>query len=288
MTEPARLERGLRRILWELRDYLPELVVIGGWVPYLHRQYGGFRRWDAPVLLTVELDVLLEHPLPRAERPSLPDLLHAASFLPAGAAGGNAVWIGEIEAGEKIEFLTPHRGTARGVGLPVPVAGQAGLAAIPLPQLDLLAKHTTAIRVPVGVRDGEPVEVEVQLPTLGAYVLNKACTFAQRRAREGGSEPSKQAKDLLYLCDLMAAGPEVVSRIEHDLAGMVRRETKVRAAVRYAANHVSLLLRDPTSARLHDVAAMMTERDPALSYQAARADAAGNLTDLFEILSDLK
>lgn len=39
---PSRYERALRRILFELRPYRDEIVVIGGWVPYLYRRYGGF------------------------------------------------------------------------------------------------------------------------------------------------------------------------------------------------------------------------------------------------------
>jgi hypothetical protein len=42
MAEIERLERGLRSVLWTLRDYLPDLVLIGGWVPHLHRRYGVF------------------------------------------------------------------------------------------------------------------------------------------------------------------------------------------------------------------------------------------------------
>lgn len=42
MAEIERLERGVRAVLWELRDYLPDLVLIGGWVPHLHRRYGPF------------------------------------------------------------------------------------------------------------------------------------------------------------------------------------------------------------------------------------------------------
>jgi hypothetical protein len=52
MPEIERLERGLRSVLWELRDYLPDLVLIGGWVPHLHRRYGGFPEWRGELSLT--------------------------------------------------------------------------------------------------------------------------------------------------------------------------------------------------------------------------------------------
>ncbi len=45
MAEPATMKPALRRVLWELRDYLPDLILIGGWVPYLYRRYGGLGTW---------------------------------------------------------------------------------------------------------------------------------------------------------------------------------------------------------------------------------------------------
>lgn len=79
MPEADDLEAALTGILWELRPYLPDLVVIGGWVPYLYRAYGGFRRWNGRVTLTREVDVLVERPLPTSGRPTLQELSEARS-----------------------------------------------------------------------------------------------------------------------------------------------------------------------------------------------------------------
>jgi hypothetical protein len=38
------LERAFTRVLWLLREYLPDLVIIGGWVPYLYRRWGSMGR----------------------------------------------------------------------------------------------------------------------------------------------------------------------------------------------------------------------------------------------------
>lgn len=52
MSELHRLERGLRAVLRELRDHLPDLVLIGGWVPHLHRRYGPVPEWRGSLSLT--------------------------------------------------------------------------------------------------------------------------------------------------------------------------------------------------------------------------------------------
>lgn len=36
----SRYEHAFRRIIVELRPYLDEIVIIGGWVPYLYKRYG--------------------------------------------------------------------------------------------------------------------------------------------------------------------------------------------------------------------------------------------------------
>ncbi len=36
---PRRFTKGLFKTLWILRDYLPEIVVGGGWAPFLYYRY---------------------------------------------------------------------------------------------------------------------------------------------------------------------------------------------------------------------------------------------------------
>jgi hypothetical protein len=221
----SRYERAFRRIVFELRPYLDEIVIIGGWVPYLYKRYGGFSLWNANTSLTAEVDVLVDRPLPPGERPSIPELLRRADFRPSEEEGGLAVWEGDVQAGEKIEFLVPHEGTSRQEGTVVPVTAQSGMAAIPLGGLEFMRRFKQKLALPVATDGGEQ-SIEIWVPSLGAYTVNKASTFSARREHPGGGNP-KRAKDLLYLRDLMAAGAEVVSRIESDLTEMVRdRDTR--------------------------------------------------------------
>jgi hypothetical protein len=87
------LEAGLRRILRALEPYLADLVLIGAWVPYLHRRYGGIERWDAGLSFTSELDALVATGrLDPRERPPLADLCDRPAFdqppLPTEALQG--------------------------------------------------------------------------------------------------------------------------------------------------------------------------------------------------------
>lgn len=59
--EPA--DVALAAVLWSLRSYLPELVLIGGWVPRLYRAHGGFTEWRSGLSGTMEVDVLVSPPI---------------------------------------------------------------------------------------------------------------------------------------------------------------------------------------------------------------------------------
>src|SRR5215212_6494595 len=146
-AERAPLERALQRIIWELRPYLPELVIIGGWVPYLHQRYGPFPGWRNRLALTAEVDVLITRDLPANARPGLAEILESAGFSPVGEGQSSAVWANDPTRGEKIEFLVPHRGTARDLGRTVPVRAQRGIGAIALATLAVMQRHTTVLRV---------------------------------------------------------------------------------------------------------------------------------------------
>lgn len=213
----ADLERTLRAILYDLEPYRSDLVLIGGWVPYLYRHYGGFAAWGGDDTLTFELDVLVERPLPSAGPPPLVNVLRASGFRPLEDNAPAAVWERDGQAGERIEFITAHRGIAQGEGHVVPLTAQPGIGAIPLAGMEVMRSHTRTLALPPlrGLR-----AAEVQVPVLGAYVVNKALTFPRRRSRADEAGVPKLAKDLLYLRDIAAGGEDVIAAIRADLGHM--------------------------------------------------------------------
>lgn len=142
-----------------------------------------------------------------------------------------------MELGEKIEFLISHEGTAGQAGRVVRLREQEGLGAISLEGVGILRRFRRHLTIPIPGRGAAPLEVWV--PALGAYAVSKAPTFASR-----AGDP-KSAKDLLYLRDLMKAGPEVVARIDSDLGEMggdLFSGSPARPQIRDARNTLSLAL----------------------------------------------
>ena len=164
---------------------------------------------------------------------------------------------------------------------PVSITGQPGLAAIALPRLDVLEQHTRTMRLPAS-RLGP--ELRIRVPWLGAFTLNKAATFADRQPdAESGSSP-KRGKDLVYLGDLMSAGPGVLDGICADLSAMKRDADAVMLA-RLARSRLGALLRSPGHADWLAASEILGEKgiDPV----GARAELEGRLTDLYELLATM-
>jgi hypothetical protein len=283
MNEASRYEPALWRVLWELRPYLDDVVVIGGWVPYLYSRYGGFAEWRGRTSLTTEVDVLVDRPLPPGERESISEILQRGGFQRTEGSHGAAVWVGDLEAGEKIEFLVPHAGTARQIGDAVPVPAQTDMRAISLPGLEVMRRFKRRLSIPVPAQSGAAA-LEVWVPWLGAYVVNKGATFTHRMPDSATGE-SKRPKDLLYLRDVSAAGPEVAEQVAGDIREMVR-DRRIADQVRYAANNLRLVVKGSYDPDVLQAVAAMREREPVPSDAIAAAELRGYLADLLEILVD--
>jgi hypothetical protein len=288
------LVAGIVRVLHALRPYLPDLVLIGGWVPYLHRRYGTIRRWEAALSFTRELDLLLPATsLALENRPPLAKLLAAAGLLPTNPAttAGAVIWVGPPERGDAIEFLVPHSGTFQSIGSIVPIIGQTGVAAVMLPGLSIMERHTIVLQIPLldaGERTDEiPSEhhvVPVRVPRLGAYVVNKAITFSMRQPRRGERTNPKRGKDLLYLRDLMAAGAGVADAITSDVRHMLRTDTTAQFIIDAAVSNLDLVAAGSYAEAVELTATMLTEREPERTFGDATADVVGRITDLLELL----
>lgn len=277
-------ERALRRILWALREYLPDVVVIGGWVPHLYMRYGGFATWNGRLSLTAEVDVLVSTSLATNSRPPITELLTAEGFVPVGESVPAAVWTNAPERGERVEFLVAHEGTRAGIGGARTLSRQPKLSAISLPELGIMGKFTRELEVPIATDRGNE-SLRIRVPLLGAYVVNKAITFPKRLQLTGGLENPKQAKDVLYLRDLMAAGQEVQDEIRADLRKLASGKTE-RFSLTTALNNIDGLLRGALRPIVADVAESLVQRDGWESVEAARADVEGHLTDLREDIAD--
>lgn len=271
----------LRRVLAALGPYREDLVLIGGWVPYLYQQFGGFPEWRVEIARTIELDLVVPSPLATEERQPLAEILVGAGFSAISRNEG-AVWVREGAGDEMIEFFTAHHGTARQIGTPRPVAGQAALTAISLTHLALLTEETQALTI--GANGGK--ELTVRVPTLGGYVLNKALTFMERLSASDHGV-SKAAKDIAYIRDVMAGGERVRSQVRSDIEVLVKRVKSRRGEIRTARERLRQFS-DGSSRVLDAAVSQVALQHRFSSDSAARADLVGNIEMLSVLLSEIQ
>jgi len=163
----------------------------------------------------------------------------------------------------------------------VGVEGQPGIDAITLQRLDLVGEFVTELKIPTASGT-----VLVRVPSLGAYIATKALTFTARP--EGGSLSAatpKRGKDLLYIFDVMSAGPRVHRQIAIDLSDIFARDVSFSGTLRNAANNLTLITGKRPHPALAEAASALSVRD-ARSLAVAEASIKGAAQDLFELLDE--
>lgn len=269
-------ERRLHTVLWSLRDYLGDLIVVGGWVPQLYRRYGGLRSWRSDLSRTTEVDVVVSDRVPRSGRQPISEALETTGFAPVDPGPSFAIWK-RGDTADQVEFLIAHAGPARAVGSVRPVKDQEPLGAIQLPDLEMLARFTRVLEVPLETDRGSRL-VSVKVPTLGAFLVSRGAILHRRPSR------AKNGKDLLYIHDVMTAGDDVVAMVTSDVRAMVEDSVRVCEYVEYAATHVGLAVKGERLLLTAAVGALAERSgaDPGVARQTLK----GYLTDYVELLRE--
>jgi len=189
---------GLFKSLALLKDYLSEILVVGGWVPYLYYQYY-LKDKNIQPLLTKDIDIALPKILP-VKNKAIADILKEAGFkenftsldeLPAIAFYGN------IEGHDvEIEFITDLKGSRDDKNKNI----QKGLIAQPLRYISVLTENPLLIEIDDFLLEDNNF-LKIRIPKPGAFIFHKILTFRRRK------EKAKKAKDLYYIFDILANCP---------------------------------------------------------------------------------
>ena len=198
-----------------LKPYLDDLVIAGGWVPYLYAAHEQPSE-EAVGLRTRDLDLAVPREVPEREK-TIDQLLGEAGFtceLRSLDTPPVTHYVATHEGDEvEIEFITAARGADPGVR-----TVQRGLTAQELRYVDLLLEHRWAL--PLDDLSSGELEERVWVPTPAAFILQKALAHKKR------TDPLKKEKDRYYIFYVMGG-----FRAWHS---WIREESKTLAAVRPA------------------------------------------------------
>ena len=138
--------RGFFSTLVILRSYLSEIVVGGGWAPFLYYRYL-INDQQHPPVLTSDIDLMVNHNVPAVGDKSIDQLLIDASLEPIFKTRDNPPVIhyeGEIDGVDvEIEFLTDQTGSQSDQVLKV----QEGLHAEALRYISIIVENTLSLKI---------------------------------------------------------------------------------------------------------------------------------------------
>lgn len=196
MADLKKLEKGLFDTLVVLKDVLPEILVVGGWCPYLYVLH----LWKNPIPeipTTTDIDFgVLETGSRRYER-TVYDRLKSAGFALKRIYAEEETPVEFIYKKRavklKVEFITSFETSDdtlnRFLG--------GGLACNRIDAFELLLKD--AITVPLSIQ-GETLSIKAPSPEM--FLYHKGITFVMRSA-----EP-KRDKDLFYVYFILKFHPD--------------------------------------------------------------------------------
>jgi len=188
-----------------VREYLPDIVIVGGWVPLIYYHYLLSDKTKMP-LMTRDIDIVIPERLEVKGNKSLDKLLMDAGFhikftsmreVPSVSYEGK---IGDYEV--EIEFLTHMKGE----GKEEVVIVQDGLHAQALRYLSILLENTVEVVIDDFILDDES-KMKIKVPTPGAYIFQKGLTFSRR------NNEVKRSKDLYYIFDVLSQDSVLFERI---------------------------------------------------------------------------
>ena len=211
-----RLAKGLFKTLGILREYLPEIVVGGGWAPFLYHRYL-FRDHEREPIFTRDIDLMVRPKVPVIGQKTIDRALSEAGFKTVFKSISNPPLIhyeGLIDGVDiEIEFLTDLTGSETESVKKV----QPDLHAEALRYISLVVENVTILTIEniPQVENTEPMFIKV--PTPAAYIFHKGLIYQRRR------EPQKMYKDLYYIFDILTGCRDLMPSIIKDFDGLSKK-----------------------------------------------------------------
>jgi hypothetical protein len=193
-----------------LEPYLDDIVIVGGWVPFLYQRYGKIPSRH-PVLRTADIDVAVPRSIDERGRSSIDELLSGAGYTTRNYGYEGSIVKYELSSPEtEIEFLTPEIGPPGKAALTI----QPGLNAQALRYLQILLEHTRKIEINDTIEDSN-MSLAVKVPSPEAFIYQKGLTLRLRR-----SDTLKISKDLYYIFNLLDSSKELQDSIPAEIRSL--------------------------------------------------------------------
>lgn len=202
-ASPEIVKKVLFTALDALRDYLSDIVIVGGWVPQIYAW-----KEESPEIAvhSNDVDAAVAAKLPLRGEKGIVAAMEAADFSAESSDSGFALaafgkktkpttrfFYRKGKVAVPFEFITPLFGSGEDNSTLI----QSGLVVPALRYTDILLAHTETVSLEGETLGGKRTRSRFKVPTLPAYVLTKGLVFVQRPTVD------KKGKDLAYIYEIL-------------------------------------------------------------------------------------
>jgi len=198
-------EKAFFKVLEDLRNYLPYLVVVGGWVPYLYRNYLWKGEADKPYL-TADIDIGIKTKIRDFRQDSIYKRLTKLQYSERHVSIGKAYpVVPEVKLNNSaipipVEFISgkdvSEHYLKKLVGSEILVNK--------LEYFEIILEDTVKIKT-----EAKTSSIEIFIPSPENYIFHKLLTFPRR------PDQTKMRKDLYYVYYVLRFIPNSVSLLRN-------------------------------------------------------------------------
>ncbi|MFA6599643.1 MAG: GSU2403 family nucleotidyltransferase fold protein [Candidatus Omnitrophota bacterium] len=182
-------------VLGDLKDYLPDLTIVGGWMPYVYSNFLWKNSVKRPVT-TVDIDFGVDAPRNSRYPKTIFKMLSGLDYTERHPRMDRMFPVVLLKERIPVEFITDPAVDITAVEALVGVEMQINK----IEKFDFLLKHRCSITVQAPRGKGP---YGLNCPTPAAFLYHKAATFIDRMNKE------KQAKDLYYMYFILRYAPDI-------------------------------------------------------------------------------
>ncbi|MEW6455446.1 MAG: GSU2403 family nucleotidyltransferase fold protein [Acidobacteriota bacterium] len=195
MTELEYIESKFFEVLTDLKDYLDDLTLVGGWIPYVYSRFLWNNLSIRPVT-TTDIDFGIGINKPKVYPRTIFELLSSLNYKERHPQMDRLYPVILYKEGKiRIDFIAPKE--IEEEIIEKLVGRQIDINKID--KFDFLLKHQIALNIKDKKRK---LSYKINCPKPSAFLYHKAATFIDREDKQ------KQAKDLHYMYFILRYAPD--------------------------------------------------------------------------------
>lgn len=199
-------KKGFLKTLWILREYLPEIIIGGGWAPLVYYHYL-IKDKSKVSIRTRDIDLFVKPGLPILANKTVDQLLVESGLTSNFKSFTTPPVIhyeGRLDGNDvEVEFLTDQKGAKQDRVIEV----QKGLHATALRFVSIILDNVIAVEIDDLVIEKKLYPLKINVASPEAYIFHKGLIYNRRL------ENAKGAKDLYYIFDVLENCNELENEI---------------------------------------------------------------------------